>query len=134
MATVKNWFNEFQGGHMSTFYKPLAGIPETATCSQYEKALAQRMLHSLTMDHGSHAVFDTFVVVDETRIHYLPLVTKELPKQWTSFSEPPPERAKTVLAAGKVCESVYWDSQDVVCIDYLGKGHIIGSIGHRILL
>jgi len=31
IATVKNWFNEFQGGRTSVFDEPLPGAPKTAT-------------------------------------------------------------------------------------------------------
>jgi len=31
MATVKNWFNEFQRGRTSVFDKPRPGAPKTAT-------------------------------------------------------------------------------------------------------
>lgn len=31
MATVKNWFNEFQRGRMSVFDEPHSGVPKMAT-------------------------------------------------------------------------------------------------------
>jgi len=52
-----------------------------------------------------------------------------------------PKKAKTVLSAGKVVATVFWDSQSVIHIDYTEKGKtitelelcpIIGPIRHRI--
>ena len=57
-----------------------------------------------------------FVTVDETWIHWYTPETKEQSKQWTS----PGERGlkeKTVLSAGKVMATVFWDSQGVIYID-----------------
>jgi len=31
MATIKNWFSEFQRGRTSVFYEPRPGAPKTAT-------------------------------------------------------------------------------------------------------
>ncbi|XP_014485173.1 PREDICTED: uncharacterized protein LOC106749835 [Dinoponera quadriceps] len=58
-----------------------------------------------------------FVTVDETWIHWYTPETKEQSKQWTSPGERAPKKTKTVLSAGKVMATVFWDSQGVIYID-----------------
>src|ERR1700712_1634247 len=66
-----------------------------------------------------------FVTVDETWIHHYTPETKEQSKQWTSPGERAPKKAKTVISAGKVMATVFWDSQGIILIDYLEKGRTI---------
>ena len=75
-----------------------------------------------------------FVTVDETRIHWYTPETKEQSKQWTSPGERAPKKAKTVLSAGKVMATVFWDSQGVIYIDYLEKGKTITGLYYAELL
>ena len=75
-----------------------------------------------------------FVTVDETRIHWYTPETKEQSKQWTSPGERAPKKAKTVLSAGKVMTTVFWDSQGVIYIDYLEKGKTITGLNYTKLL
>jgi len=58
------------------------------------------------------------VTVDETWIHDN---TPES-KQWTMTGESAPKKAKTVLSAGKVMATVFWNSQEIILIDYLRRG------------
>jgi len=49
MATVKNWFNEFQRGRTSVFDEPRPGAPKTATTADnvtkiHDLVLAERRL------------------------------------------------------------------------------------------
>jgi histone-lysine N-methyltransferase SETMAR len=41
---------------------------------------------------------------------------------WTKRGEPTPKKAKTVLSAGKVMVSVFWDAKGILLIDYFQKG------------
>lgn len=66
-----------------------------------------------------------FVTVDETWIHHYTPETKEQSKQWTSPGERAPKKAKTVISAGKVMATVFWDSQGIIHIDYLERGRTI---------
>ena len=66
-----------------------------------------------------------FVTVDETWINWYTPETKEQPIQWISPGERAPKKAKTVLSAGKVMATVFWDSQGVIYIDYLEKGKTV---------
>ena len=51
-----------------------------------------------------------FMTVDETRIHWYTPEIKEQSKQWTSSGERASKKAKNVLSAGKVMDTVFWDS------------------------
>jgi histone-lysine N-methyltransferase SETMAR len=62
-----------------------------------------------------------FITMDETWIHHY---TPES-KQWTEASCSAPEKARSVLLAGKVMASVFWDAEGNLFIDYLEKGKTI---------
>jgi [histone H3]-lysine36 N-dimethyltransferase SETMAR len=68
-----------------------------------------------------------FITVDETWVHHYTPETKEQSKQWTHKGSPPPKKAKTVLSAGKVMASVFWDSHGIILVDYLEKGKTING-------
>jgi len=74
------------------------------------------------------------MTVDETWIYWYTSETKEQSKQWISFGECAPKKAKTVLLAGKVMATVFWDSQGVIYIDYLEKGKTITGLYYAELL
>lgn len=191
MATVKNWFNEFQRGRTSVFDEPRPGAPKTATTDENVKkvldlVLADRrlkvrelaecmgiskdrvgyILHEILgmrklsarwvprlltpenkwkretvseqclelLRRNSTEFFRRFVTVDETWIHWYTPETKEQSKQWCLPSERAPKKAKTVLSAGKVMATVFWDSQGVIYIDYLEKGKTITGAYYADLL
>ena len=75
-----------------------------------------------------------FVTVDETWIHWYTPKTKEQLKQWTSPGERSPKKAKTVLSAGKVMATVFWNSQGVIYLDYLEKGKTVTGLFYAELL
>ena len=74
------------------------------------------------------------MTVDETWIHWYTPKTKEQSEQWTSPSQRAPKKAKTVLSAGKVMATVFWDSQGVIYIDYLEKGKTVTGLNFAELL
>lgn len=77
---------------------------------------------------------DRFVTMDETWVlHYTPEF-KQQSKQWKRSDEPTPKKAKTILSAGKVMASVFWDSRGVIMVDYLPKGQTINSAYYCTLL
>ena len=65
------------------------------------------------------------ITIDETWVHYYQPETKEQPKQWKHTSSPTSKKANVVPSAGKVMASVFWDSQHVILIKYLQKGHTV---------
>ncbi|MCP6559131.1 hypothetical protein NL501_28330, partial [Klebsiella pneumoniae] len=75
-----------------------------------------------------------FITVDETWIHYYTHETKEQSKQWVIKGESAPKKAKTILSAGKVMATVFWDSQGILFIDYLEKGKTITGAYYSLLL
>ena len=74
-----------------------------------------------------------FVIVDETWIHHTP-ESKKQSKQSVLTRESEPQKAKTVLSTGKLMATVFWDSQGIILIDYLGKGKTITRTYYASLL
>ncbi|CAH2087519.1 unnamed protein product [Euphydryas editha] len=65
-----------------------------------------------------------FVIVHELWIHWYTPDTKEQSKQRTSPDEHAPKKVMTILLAGKVMATVFWDSQGMIYIDYLEKDEL----------
>ncbi|XP_014487341.1 PREDICTED: histone-lysine N-methyltransferase SETMAR-like [Dinoponera quadriceps] len=126
MATVKNWFNEFQRGRTSVFDEPHPGVPKMATTEDNVTKI-----HDL---RNPKEFLRRFVTVDETWIHWYTPETKKQSKQWISPGERAPKKAKTALLAGKVMATVFWDSQGVIYIDYLEKGKTVTGLYYAELL
>ncbi|GFY25144.1 histone-lysine N-methyltransferase SETMAR [Trichonephila clavipes] len=74
------------------------------------------------------------ITVDETWIHHYTPETKIQSKQWTAKGKPAPKKAKTVLSAGKVMVTVFWDSHGVILIYYHQKGKTITGAYYASLL
>lgn len=68
-----------------------------------------------------------FITTDETWVHHYTPETKEQSKQWVEKGEPAPKKAKTVLSAGKVMATVFWDVRGVIFIDYLPPGRTMNG-------
>ena len=68
-----------------------------------------------------------FVTQDETWVHHFDPETKIQSKQWKHVTSPQPKKYKQVPSAGKVMASVFWDSRDIIMIDYLQKGQTING-------
>lgn len=66
-----------------------------------------------------------FITMDETWVHHFDPETKLQSKQWKFPWEPTPKKFKAQASAGKVMASIFWDSEGVIMIDYLGKGTTI---------
>ena len=47
--------------------------------------------------------------------------------QWKHPGSPPPMKVSSVPSARKVMASKFWDSQDVIMVDYLEEGHMING-------
>ncbi|XP_030761217.1 protein GVQW3-like [Sitophilus oryzae] len=75
--------------------------------------------------HNKCEFWRRLITVDETWIHHYTPETKIQSKQCTAKGEPAPKKAKTVISAGKVIATVFWDSHGVILIDYLQKGKTI---------
>lgn len=75
-----------------------------------------------------------FITMDETWVHHFEPETKEQSKQWKHQGSPAPKKAKAVISAGKVMASVFWDSEGILMVDYLKKGHTITGTYYASLL
>jgi Transposase. len=75
-----------------------------------------------------------FVIFEETWIHWYTLEIKEQSKQWNSPIERAPKKWKTVLLAGMVMATIFWDSQGVIYIDYLEKCKTVTGLYYAELL
>ena len=64
---------------------------------------------------------------DETWAHHFDQETKMQSKQLKDPGSTPPKKFKRVHSAGKVIASIFWDSQWVILIDYLGQGRMING-------
>lgn len=62
------------------------------------------------------------VTVDEIWIHWYTWGTKKQSNLWTSPGEHVPKKAKIVQSAGKVIDTVFWDSRGMIYIDYTEEG------------
>lgn len=51
---------------------------------------------------------------------------KSCMKYWAN--KPASKKVTTVLSARKVMGTIFWDSQDVICIEYLVKGKTVTGL------
>ena len=67
----------------------------------------------------------SYVIVDETWIHYYKPETKNQLKMWTGPGKSAPKKAKTVPSAGKVMATIFWDSHfyDINRLSAEGKNY-----------
>ena len=59
------------------------------------------------------------VICDETWVHRYSLESKQASKEWRKYGEGVLVKAKTLLSAGKVLATVFWDFKGVLHIDFL---------------
>ena len=64
------------------------------------------------------------MTVDETLVHHFQPEMNQQSKQWKHLDSPPSKKAKTVMSAGKVMASIFWDA-GVLLVDYLDKCNTI---------
>ena len=69
--------------------------------------------------------FRVLIKYYKTWTHYYTPETKNQSEMWTGPGESAPKKAKTVLSAGKVMATIFWDSHGIILIDYLQKGKTI---------
>ena len=65
------------------------------------------------------------ITMDETSIHHYTPESKQQSKQWTEASCSAPKKTRSILSAGKVMASVFWDAEGILFIDCLEKGKTI---------
>jgi hypothetical protein len=60
--------------------------------------------------------------MDETWIHMYDPETKEQSKGWRHNGSPCPKKFKTQKLSSKILESVFWDKNGIIFVDYLERG------------
>ena len=73
------------------------------------------------------------MTIDETLVHHFQPEMNQQSKQWKHLDSPPPKKAKTVMSAGKVMTSIFWDA-GVLLVDYLDKCNTITGAYFVVLL
>jgi len=63
--------------------------------------------------------------MDETGIHHYTPDSKQQSKQWTETSCSAPKKTRSIPSEGKVMTWVFWDTEDMLFIDYLQKSKTI---------
>ncbi|XP_018346987.1 PREDICTED: histone-lysine N-methyltransferase SETMAR-like, partial [Trachymyrmex septentrionalis] len=102
-------------------------VPRLLTVEQKQRR-EDVPIECLAMIRSNKAEFlRRFITMDETWVHHFTPETKEQSKQWTEKGELASKKAKTVLSAGKVMASVFWDARGIIFIDYLQKGRTING-------
>ena len=75
---------------------------------------------NLELMNNNWEVFKRRLVTgDETWIHHYDPETKEQSKQWKHRQSPPPKKFKVQPSAGKIMDTIFYDAEGVVLIDYL---------------
>ena len=74
------------------------------------------------------------MTADETWIHHYTSESKQQAKQWVGAGGTVSKRARTQQSARKVMASVFWDSSNILFIDYLDKEKTINSHYYCVLL
>jgi hypothetical protein len=67
------------------------------------------------------------VTGDESWIHHFDPEEKRLSMQYRHTSSPRPKKFKTVLSAGKILSTVFWDSRSVYITEFLEAGNTVNS-------
>ncbi len=87
--------------------------------------MSMKLLNRFELDPDNF--MQRLITQDETWVHYYTPEPKIKSMQWCNKGSPPPKKFKTVLSAGKVMASVFWDSEGILMIDYLQSGQTISG-------
>ena len=129
---VHRWFTEFRCGRISTSDAERPSRPKEVTSQEMINKIDEIVLNDrrLKVREISETVniLRRYVTVDKTWIHYYTPETKNQSKMWTGPDKSAPKKAKTVPSVSKDMATTFWDSHDIISIDYLQKGkHITGE-------
>lgn len=105
-------------------------------CSLWTISATVRLLQSSVWRYLS-VIRRSFCVVSWPSTKHGSTGTHQKPRyswNWVSPGKRAPKKAKTVLSAGKLMATVFWDSQGVIYIDYLEKGKMITGLYYAELL
>ena len=71
---------------------------------------------------------------DVTLAHYYEPENKAQGRQWVGPGSPRPKKFKTQLSAGKVMDTVFWDTKCVLMLDFLPKRSTVTEVYYANLL
>ena len=77
--------------------------------------------------HSDKIFLQRIVTGDETWVHHFEPESKRASMEWHHHTSPRSKKFKSQQSAGKVMMIVFWDSVDVILVDFLSKGAIINS-------
>ncbi|CEF59956.1 Transposase, type 1 family-containing protein [Strongyloides ratti] len=66
-----------------------------------------------------------FVTTDKTWILYINPESKEKSKEWKHPNSPPPKKVKSMFPSRKVMASIFWDSKEILLMDFFPSGQTI---------
>jgi len=65
--------------------------------------------------------------MDETWLYHYDPETKQQSVEWRHSVSPCPKKFQVQKSAGNVLDSIFWDQDDILLIDYLPKGRTINA-------
>jgi hypothetical protein len=66
-----------------------------------------------------------FFTVDEIWVYHYDPELKRQSKEWRHKGSLPPRKFCITTLAGKIMETVFWNFEGVLLVDYLPRGHTI---------
>ncbi|CAK1595648.1 unnamed protein product [Parnassius mnemosyne] len=79
-------------------------------------------------------VMARIVTGDETWVHHYEPESKQESIQWHKKGTPHPKKYKVSQSAGKIKATIFWDTDDILLIDYKERGVSITGEYHASLL
>ena len=76
--------------------------------------------------HSDKTFLQRIVTEDETWVHHFEPESKRASMEWRHPTSPP-SKFKSKQTAGKVTVTVFWDSVDVILVDFMSKEATINS-------
>ena len=67
------------------------------------------------------------ITQDKIWVHHFDPETKKQSMQWKHIGSPPPRKFKKCSSTGNVMASIFWNTEGILLIDYLEKGHTING-------
>ena len=72
--------------------------------------------------------------MDETKLYHYDPETKQQSMEWRHSGSPRPKKFHVQKSAGKFLDSIFWDQDGILLIDYLPKGQTINAEYYSSLL
>jgi len=102
-------------------------VPRMLTLEKKQKRVESGEEHLKRYCEEGDQFLLNIVTGDVSWIHHFDPVEKRLSMQNTHTSSPRPKKFKTLLSAGKILLTAFWDSQKVYMTQFLEDGNIVNS-------